>query len=64
MIIDAPRQRKKKPMNYDAVVNLRLDSHQLEKFKEIAEKKDIPYQKLIRKILDDYIDEHKAIWNS
>lgn len=59
MVIDAPKTRKKKTTNYDSVLNMRVDSFQIERIKDIAKAQGYGnYQKLVRKIIDDYIKEN------
>lgn len=64
MIIDAPKERKKKAVNYDKLVSIRMDSFQIEKLKIIASVKSTTYQKLIRKVLDDFIEDNRVYWDS
>jgi len=40
--------------------SIRLNSIDVKKLKEIAEKKGIPYQTLIRMILRDYLNKHEG----
>ena len=60
MIIDAPKERKKKAVNYDKLVSIRMDSFQIEKLKIVASVKSTTYQKLIRKVLDDFIEDNRV----
>lgn len=64
MIIDAPKERKKKAVNYDKLVSIRMDSFQIEKLKIVASVKSTTYQKLIRKVLDDFIEDNRVYWDS
>ena len=64
MIIDAPKERKKKAINYDKLVSIRMDSFQIEKLKIVASVKSTTYQKLIRKVLDDFIEDNRVYWDS
>lgn len=64
MIIDAPKERKKKAVNYDKLVSIRMDSFQIEKLKIIASTKSTTYQKLIRRVLDEFIEDNRVYWDS
>lgn len=64
MIIDAPKKRKKKAVNYDKLVSIRMDSFQIEKLKIIASTKSTTYQKLIRRVLDEFIEDNRVYWDS
>ncbi len=41
-------------------VTLSLSSESVAFFKSLAHKHHLPYQRLIRELLDAYVDEHKA----
>lgn len=49
--------RKKREIKYDVRVNFKWSSSQLNKMKQIAEKKGMKYHTLIKEILDKYIEE-------
>lgn len=47
--------------NYDSNLNIRIEKEKIEKLKEIANKKGVKYNALIREIIEDYIDENKEV---
>lgn len=49
----------KVPVNYDTNINIRFSSIKLLELKDIAKKKNIKYNTLIRNILEEYIEENK-----
>lgn len=50
-------KRKKKALEYDSVIHIRISQNDIESLKEIANKKDIKYNQLIRNILIEYIEK-------
>lgn len=49
--------RKMRKDMFDARLGFRYFNEKIEKLKQIAEKKGIKYQELIREVLDKYIEE-------
>ena len=52
-------EMKKKKMNYDARLNIKVCKKTIDNFKEIAQNEGIKYQTLIRKILEDFVEKYK-----
>ena len=50
-------ERKMRKDMFDARLGFRYFNDKIEKLKQIAEKKGIKYQELIREVLDKYIEE-------
>ena len=53
-------ERKMRKDMFDARLGFRYFNEKIEKLKQIAEKKDIKYQELIREVLDKYIEEETS----
>lgn len=49
-------ERKKKNVKYTGNLNIRYEKEKIEQLKEIAQKKEVKYNQLIRMILDEYIE--------
>lgn len=45
--------------NYTRTLTMRVSETQLNALKDIAEKRNIKYQTMIKEIIDDFIKEHK-----
>lgn len=48
--------RAKKKVNYDKLVAIKWSEESIEKFKKIAKKKNTKYQKLMKEVLEEYIE--------
>ena len=46
-----------KKINYDDRINLRVSSSSKKEFMRICEKRNIHYQQVLRKMIDDFIKE-------
>lgn len=46
----------KVPIKYDSNINIRFSSEKLVELKEIAKRKNIKYNTLIRNIIENYIE--------
>lgn len=57
------RKSKYKDEVCDTNINVRINKEKLEMFKKIALEKNIKYQALVKKMIDDYIEENKEILN-
>ena len=53
-------ERKMRKDMFDARLGFRYFNDKIEKLKQIAEKKGIKYQELIREVLDKYIEEETS----
>ena len=53
-------ERKMRKDMFDARLGFRYFNEKIEKLKQIAEKKGIKYQELIREVLDKYIEEETS----
>lgn len=51
-------ERRKREKNCDCAITLKFNSKKREMLKELAEKKHINYQALIKNVLYDYIEEN------
>lgn len=49
-------ERRTKEGQYDAKIQIRLSSEQIEKLKEYAEKENLKYTALIRELIEDFIE--------
>lgn len=49
----------KVPVKYNTNINIRFNSDKLLELKQIANKKSIKYNTLIRNILEEYIEKNK-----
>lgn len=55
------RKAKNNTIGYDTKLNIRVSNKMLLDLKEIAEKKGIKYNTLIRNILENYIETNKEV---
>lgn len=44
-------------LNFDAKINVRINSKKLELLKEIAKQKETSYNNIVRNILDDFLEK-------
>lgn len=52
-------ERKFKEKKYDCTLNIRIDRENMELLKQIAERKNIRYNALVRSIIQEYISKNK-----
>lgn len=55
------RKAKNNTVGYDKNLNIRVSNEMILDLKEIAERKNIKYQTLIRDILENYIELNKEV---
>ena len=55
------RKAKNNTIGYDKKINVRVSNEMILDLKEIAERKNIKYQTLIRDILEKYIELNKEV---
>ena len=55
------RKAKNNTVGYDKKLNIRVNDEMILNLKEIAERKNIKYQTLIRDILENYIELNKEV---
>ena len=48
--------RKKRKLNCDKLLAIKWNNNSLEKFKKIANKKNVRYQILLKQVLEEYIE--------
>lgn len=49
--------RKPKPINYDTIMQIRINKNLKDKISELSEKNKIPISEIVRKVLENYIDK-------
>lgn len=49
--------RKPKPINYDTILQIRINKDIKDKISEFSEKNKIPVSEIVRKALENYIDK-------
>ena len=49
--------RKPKPINYDTILQIRINKDIKDKLYKFAEEKQIPISEIVRKALENYIDK-------
>lgn len=55
------RRAKNNTVGYDKNINIRVSNDLILDIKEIADKKGVKYNALIREIIEDYINENKEV---